>query len=142
MFTKMKYLIFIAYYKKKKSLLVAWFKKFKPIIVNVAKLYNKLFHSFPTLLSKLFFYYSIFPSFPASAVTGVQAGYCPPDFTSSPLYCYKFFPDNLSWDDAVTTCSGAKASLMSITVAEEYYFMYNLMQSKQIQGAWIGLNDR
>ena len=79
---------------------------------------------------------------PGSAVTGVQAGYCPPEFETTALYCYKVYPDPLSWEDAVTTCSGQKASLMSITTLDEYYYMFNILHSHNMQTSWLGLNDR
>ena len=58
--------------------------------------------------------------------------------TSESDSCLQYFPEELSWEDASTSCQSHGWELASIHSQDENDEVYSLINNR---AAWIGLND-
>lgn len=83
---------------------------------------------------------------------GPQRPSCPPFWTGFGKFCWRYFPDPLSYADAEATCAqfapcdGVEIGSLSIVAdrtAESFIktVLGNLVAQPPAQDVWIGLND-
>ncbi|KAE9547473.1 hypothetical protein FO519_009317 [Halicephalobus sp. NKZ332] len=59
------------------------------------------------------------------------------------MYCYKYFPNGVSWDQSLRTCTGIGAQLLTVHNAQQEAGVLDLIRKNQgssINRVWIGLH--
>uniref|UniRef100_A0A7M5UUT0 Uncharacterized protein n=1 Tax=Clytia hemisphaerica TaxID=252671 RepID=A0A7M5UUT0_9CNID len=67
---------------------------------------------------------------------------CPVGYENANSYCYKFFADKKTWEEASMTCASEKSSLISLTKDTEFSNVLNTMRLRFVPKTWIGLANR
>jgi len=76
----------------------------------------------------------------AVILTLVSAG-CPDGWVSHQGRCYIYLHEQINWFLAQDTCGYLKAKLVELETEEENKYVSELVQSRGVNKAWIGLHD-